>query len=316
MNIYWQDADGSIPPTDAVFGWVPFSKDFLLPKIEQVTRIEELPPPTKPIRIIQKSFLPHKKQWCENILKAKEALSHNILEKVVLARIATFECITPPDPFAITAKLKSRAKNATVFCYAFENMAFLGASPELLFSKQGNTIQTEAVAGTLRRGNTPKEDVRLEKELFDSEKAQSEIYPVIHYLKRNLPSLSFSPVYVKKTPNVQHLCAKAEGICEETLDNSAIIQKIHPTPALLGLPTNAALDFIKKTESFQRGLYGGTLGWSTPQKSVWIVAIRCCLIQGATVKLYTGAGIVPGSNPEEEWDELNHKMELYKDIFI
>lgn len=315
MNIYWQDADGSVPPMDAIFGWVPFSKDFFLPKIQSVKRIKELPPPTKPIRVIRKTFLPNKDLWRENVLKAKLALSQNALQKVVLARVVTLECETAPDPFAVTAKLQMNAKNSTVFCYAFDDMAFLGASPELLFCKQEQTIHTEAVAGTIRRGHFAEEDLLLEKELLSCQKSQSEIFPVIDHLKKNLPSLSFSPLYVKKTPNVQHLCAKGEGPVKDSLETHEIINKIHPTPALCGVPTNAAFTFIKQTEPFERGLYGGALGWSSPQKSVWIVAIRCCLIQGKTVKLYTGAGIVPGSNPEEEWDELNHKMGLYKEIF-
>ena len=316
MNIFWMDRDGSEPPENGSFGYCPFSQNSPL-LCESVTRIRNLPPPTKPIRVMRRTFLPTREEWSLNMEKTRE---QKTFDKVVLARCCVFECETAPDPFAVTARLLTQAQNSTVFCYANEQMAFLGATPELLFSKVGRELQSEAVAGTCKRGKTTKEDKTLEEALLVNQKAVSEIAPVAAFLQDRLSLLCsplvFSPLHVRKTPNVQHLCMQVEGRLHQETPDAKILQQIHPTPALCGSPTKNARDWIAKIEPFERGLYGGALGWSTPEKSVWVVAIRCCLIQNTTVKLYTGAGIVAKSNPQEEWEELDHKMELYKDIFV
>lgn len=321
MKIFWVDGEGNAPPENAVFGCCPFSSNFPSPSFSAVTRIQQLPLLTQPIRVLRRTFLPSQEQWSSLIHDTTHAIEKKAFNKVVLARCCVLECERPPDPFAVTASLLAKAKNSTVFCYAFENKAFLGASPELLFSRNGLEIQTEAVAGTCRRGDTTEEDIALEEELLKNKKAASEIHPVMTHLQNSLFSyctspLSFSPFHVRKTSNVQHLSAQAHGKLRASISDAQLIQSIHPTPALCGTPTQNAFDWIKNKEPFQRGLYGGALGWQTPEKSVWVVAIRCCFIEDTIVKLYTGAGIVAGSNPQDEWEELNHKMSLYKDIFI
>ncbi len=320
MNVFWVDREGNPPPEGAFFGLLPFIQT--TPSyFRSVKRVLSLPPPSLPIRVLRRDFSPGKKEWISTIKKTTEAICQKKFDKVVLARCCTLECETAPDPFAVTASLLKKAENSTVFCFANEEMAFLGASPELLFLKKGEEIESEALAGTCRRGKSESEDLILEKALFESVKTQSEISPVISFLQNRLSPLCASllnpsPLHIRKTQNVQHLCMQFKGRLREAISNDQILQAIHPTPALCGTPSREALDWILKKEPFERGFYGGSLGWITPEKSVWVVAIRCCLIQNTTVKLYTGAGIVAGSDPEAEWEELGHKMELYKEIFV
>lgn len=321
MKVYWRNPEGKSPPKGASFGCRPFFKDAHIPSFDSVTRIEDLPPPTEPIFLIRKNFLPSKPDWISSVKSTTDAIGNQAFEKVVLARCCILECKTPPDPFAITAHLQTRAKNATVFCFANEKMAFLGATPELLFSKKGNAIQSEALAGTRPRGQTSVEDVKIEHELLQNRKTHKEIAPVQKFLDQKLSDLcieppSFSPIYVRKTQNVQHLCSDVKAKLRTNITDCQILDQIHPTPALCGTPSEKAFDWIRKHEPFDRSLYGSAIGWSTPEESVWIVAIRCCLIKNTTVHLYTGVGIVPGSDPKEEWEELNAKMNLYQGIFI
>lgn len=320
MNVFWMDRDGVFPPEDACFGCVPFiqkSPSYFT----SVNRVRHLPSLTLPIRVLQRTFSPGKEEWMAKVRQTTQAIEQNIFDKVVLARCCTLECETAPDPFAVTARLLEKAKNSTVFCFAEGQTAFLGATPELLFSKRGKEIESEALAGTCRRGNEENEDKDLEEALFANGKARREIFPVAHFLQNRLSPLcasplTCSPLHVRKTSNVQHLCMQIQGRLQEKVSDGDILEKIHPTPALCGMPPKPALHWILQKEPFERGFYGGTFGWSTPKQSVWMVAIRCCLIQNTTVKLYTGAGIVAGSDPEEEWEELNRKMELYRDIFV
>lgn len=320
-KIYWRDPEGKSPPRGASFRCRPFFKEAPTPSFNCATRVENLPPPSKPIRLLHKNFLPAKSEWISSVVNTTDAIETQAFEKVVLARCCTLECETVPDPFAITAHLETKAKNATVFCFANEKMAFLGATPELLFSRKGNAIQSEALAGTRPRGKTAIEDLKNEHELLQNQKTRKEIVPVQKFLTQKLSPLcieppSFSPIYVRKTQNVQHLCSKTQGILRQNITDAKILDQIHPTPALCGAPTENAFNWIHEHEPFDRSLYGSAIGWSTPEESVWIVAIRCCLIKNTTVQLYTGVGIVQGSDPEEEWEELNAKMNLYQGIFL
>src|SRR3990167_1434576 len=99
----------------------------------------------------------------------------------------------------------------------------------------------------------------------------------------------------------------------ETPDEE-IVKTLHPTPALCGMPKQTAYTLIHEEEPFERGLYGGALGWRSTDAAEYIVGIRSCLVQGSTATLFSGAGIVKDSNAEDEWDELNQKIRLYEGI--
>ena len=306
MRVYWEDPSGNTPPEDATFSFCPFlGKEPI--SLNKVTRVTNLPSPRR-YQVQSHFFSPSKEKWIQMIEKTK----NEKIPKVVLARCCTLQCLDAPDPFAVLAKLKEKGKNSTLFCISDEKKAFLGASPEILFSRNKMEIELEAVAGTrlIHEDRT---------EFLTSKKDLSEIEPVIEYLVESLSPFctnppQFTKIGLKETPNLLHLHAKGRAILKEASDQT-VIANIHPTPALCGLPKARAMEWIKANEPFERGLYGGTLGWSLKDESNWIVAIRCCEIEGKTVKLYTGAGIVPLSDPGKEWEELNNKMALFEDIF-
>ncbi len=320
MKIFWRDREGRSPPSDALFSWRPFFPDVSIPMGPSI-RVTELPPHPQAVPVLNRHFLPDKGGWCLAVEKALGLIRKQELEKIVLARCCVLECATPPDPFAITAMLQSRAQNATLFCLANEEMAFLGATPERLFKREKDRIESEAIAGTRKRGKTPEEDVKWEKELLSSSKDLREFAPVHNFLSQSLAPLCFgpiasSPLQVCKTKTVQHLYIHLSGALKKGITDREILDQIHPTPALCGWPKKNAFGWIRNLEPFERGLYGGAIGWSAPDAAEWVVAIRSCLIRGRFVYLYTGTGIVEGSDPEAEWDELNVKMKLYEEIFL
>lgn len=313
MKIYWENREGIKPPKNATFHFKSFDSKT---SISTNAQFIDLPPP-QTANVIKKTYLPSYSDWEKSIEKALEKK----IPKVVLARSTLLELDTSPDPFAITAALKKKAKNSFIFCIQFDDFSFLGATPERLFKKEENSLLTEAMAGTRKRGKTALEDHLLEKELLNSSKDSSEISPVKHYLSEKLSPLcisppQFDPFSIYKTSNVQHLYTPCRGRLKENISDDQILNAIHPTPALCGTPKDEAFSFIEEVEPFNRGFYGGALGWSFEEESEWIVAIRSCILQKNQAILYSGTGIVSGSSPQEEWDELNQKIKLFDDIFL
>lgn len=316
MRIYWSDREGNPAPSHCQFRWRPF---FSNPFTQTTTQQTKLPSPAS-YRVIQQTFLPDKRSWIENVERALTAIEQKQIEKVVLARACILELEETPDPFAITAALKQKAQGAFVFCIESPSSAFLGATPERLFARQGNTIVSEALAGTCRRGQTAEEDQRLQKILLNSQKENREFRFVEEYLKQTLTPictapLHFSPLTIHQTQNVQHLYCYCKGELKEKVSDETILNLLHPTPALCGTPKLKAYSLIQQLEPFERGLYTGVIGWATPEASEWAVGVRSCLIEGTRVTLFSGAGIVAGSNPILEWEELNQKLSLYQEIF-
>jgi len=316
LKFFWSDRDGKAPPPNCTFHIKPFASGNGYSFSAKQT---VLPPPLS-YKVLKQTYLPTRDMWIASVEKALQLIQKKELEKVVLARTCTLELEKEPDPFAIAAALKGKAQGAFVFCVQSDTEAFLGASPERLFTRKERQLLSEAIAGTRRRGTTTAEDEQLKNELLNSPKDFRELSPVQAYLKTALRPLctsfpSFSPISIHQTQNVQHLYSKCSGILREGATDEQILMSLHPTPALCGTPKNKAYSVIKELEPFERGHYGGAIGWTTPEASEWIVGIRSCLIRGKTATLYSGTGIVEGSDPEEEWDELNQKLKLYESIF-
>ena len=264
------------------------------------------PQTTKAIRI---NYLPEKKQWMELVKEALDEIRAGRLQKVVLARESQLELPFAPHPMAIAAALQKKSKGAALYCIQNDCGAFLGATPEKLFSRKGRFIESEALAGTQWEG-APFTD-----------KEKREIDPVADFLQASLKPLcedrlEFLPLEIYETGYLQHLKRSVRGKLYPHVLDSEIIDRLHPTPALGGAPQKNALQFIREMEPFQRGLYGGTIGWSHGDETECYVAIRSCWLEGKTARLHTGVGIVASSDPEREWEELNQKLKLYEGILL
>lgn len=301
MKLFWRSKEGTAPPPNASFFLQPFQGSATPIEAEVIT---DLPTPAS-FKALCRTDRPTKKEWILAVEKALEQIERGELQKVVLARQTVFHFEQDIDPFAFTATLEKRAKGASLFCLQFdENNAFLGASPERLFKRSGNSILCDAMAATQRIGNS------------FSEKEKREFQFVQDYLNETLREYThspavFSPLSSHETANVQHLHTRGEAHLKPAVSDLTLLEKLHPTPALCGTPKQKAFDYIIDEEPFSRNLYGGVIGWTTPEKSDWTVAIRCCLLTKNSACIYTGTGIVAGSNPEEEWEELETKLSLY-----
>jgi menaquinone-specific isochorismate synthase len=259
--------------------------------------------------------------WKENVERALSAFSEGRLGKVVLARRAEFGFDRDLDPTLLLESLKA----ATPGCFHFyaepeDGIAFLGASPERLFRRDGRSVESEAVAGTRARGVSSVEDEGLRDDLLHSAKDRVEHTYVSKGIREALEPLCEvleieDHVSEMKLARGRHLRSKVGGALEDGVTDSALLDAMHPTPAVGGYPRNEALEQIQDLEPFDRGWYAGPVGWIGQEASEFAVGIRSGLVRGRTLALFSGAGIVAGSVPEEEWAEIEQKIGDFTGIF-
>ncbi|XP_052116277.1 isochorismate synthase 2, chloroplastic isoform X4 [Arachis duranensis] len=213
---------------------------------------------------------------------------------------------------------KVESENAYQFLLQPPNApAFIGNTPEQLFHRKWLHITSEALAGTRARGVSIALDRQIELDLLTSPKDDIEFTIVRDTIRRKLEGVCEKVVIkpkkmIRKLPRIQHLFAQLASRLRSEEDEFEILSSLHPSPAVCGFPTEEAQLLIAKTEVFDRGMYGGPVGWFGGGESEFAVGIRSALVEkdhGALI--YAGTGIVEGSNPYLEWDELELKTSQF-----
>jgi len=241
-------------------------------------------------------------------------------EKIVLARAVDAVAPSALHPLGVLNALRQRFPE----CYAFSagnghGQSFIGATPERLVRVIDGTLATEALAGSAPRGRTAAEDARFASELLRSEKDRREQRLVLDSVLRRLRALGIEaaaegPARIKRMQNVQHIHTPVRGAMPDGMHILDAVSALHPTPAVGGTPREAACAHIPTLEPFERGLYAGPLGWVDPQGGgEFVVGIRSALVDGDRARLYAGAGIVAGSEPEREFRETELKFRAVLD---
>ncbi len=265
--------------------------------------------------ILHRSDSPSFPEWESNVNTALEQIGKGLLQKVVLARSTVILLEKPVSPWDMLAKLKEHHHPSTTLFLVQRSpvTAFIGATPEKLYQRKGKEIRTMALAGTCQRGSGPDEDYFLRQELLASEKEQHEVAIVHRELMASLETLcqsmkSDDKPSILETRNLFHLLYSLQGELRPDIADRQLLQLLHPTPALGGAPRAKALRLIKTLEPFRRGWYGAPLGWFSEDEADVAVGIRSAMIQNNKVHLFAGAGIVTGSDPAKEWEELDNKI--------
>jgi menaquinone-specific isochorismate synthase len=270
---------------------------------------------------VTRNDLPDKDGWCKNVQAALNAFEPEKYEKVVLARKATLEFDQPLDAAFLLQALKATTPQCFHFCFQpFWDTAFVGASPERLYRRDGDLIRTEAIAGSRPRGASADEDQALSHQLISSEKELREhryVAQTIHETLTRLCSVSeaINKPSLLKLERCQHLISTFKGKLRADVKDSDLLRQFHPTPAVGGWPTERALRHIAHLEPFDRGWYAGPVGWIGKDAAQFVVGIRSGLIEKNLLHLFSGAGIVMGSTPEGEWDEIENKISDFLSVF-
>ncbi|XP_039118562.1 isochorismate synthase 2, chloroplastic isoform X2 [Dioscorea cayenensis subsp. rotundata] len=270
--------------------------------------------------IISWNHVPTKASWNTSVKKALQIIRSRDSElvKVVLARCSTYVTDTCIDPVTLLSCLQVEGENAYQFYIQPPDApAFIGNTPEQLFHRKYLNISSEALAGTRARSLNKDEDLQIGRELLFSPKDHIEFTIVRESIRRKLESICDEVLVepskaLRKLPRVQHLCAQLSGRLMSEDDEFAILASLHPSPAVCGLPMEEARQFIKNNEMFDRGMYAGPVGWFGGRESEFAVGIRSALVgKGFSTLIYAGAGIVEGTNPCSEWDELDLKASQF-----
>lgn len=277
-------------------------------------------PPLSPVMVVDNEHIPDKQAWKSMIIRALQAIDQGHLDKVVLARKSNLKLNQALKPIEIIKESQKVNHNCYQFMLALsEHKGFIGATPERLFYRDEKSLQTEALAGTVSAGKTFAEKEQLADWLLNDEKNQHENMLVVNDICQRLDGklkwISVVESEVLSLRKVQHLCRKIKGELYE-IDDANCLAWLQPTAAVAGFPREKALQFIKENEPFERQWYAGSMGYLSEKQSEFIVTLRSAFINGDTISLYAGAGIVKGSDPEHEWFEIETKADVLKSVFI
>ncbi len=235
--------------------------------------------------------------------------------KIVLARAIDLETDQTFHPLTALNGLRQRFPDCFSFSIANgRGDSFIGASPERLVRVSRGVLESDVLAGSIQRGSGAAEDARLGAQLLASDKDLHEHQVVLDSVKRRLVALGLEPQHaahpgVRKLANVQHLHTPVRAALGSEVQLLDTVSMLHPTPAVGGSPQAPAIAAIPALEGFSRGLYAGALGWLNARGGgEFMVGIRSALVRGNRARIYAGAGIVKGSEPEKEWQETELKL--------
>ena len=259
--------------------------------------------------------------YLDAVAAARDAVRAGSLTKAVIARPILVEAGAPISIHAVLRRLRATFSSS----YRFSVDGFVGASPELLVEVDGPVIRSHPLAGTTPRTGDVDNDARLAAELQASTKNQIEHRVVIDDVHdRLLPYVSYldwePEPSVVTVANVQHLGTRMEGRLSQPGPSAVeLVRALTPTPALGGHPRDAALELIERVEGFERGRYGGAVGWVDAHgDGTWAVAIRCAEFAAdrRSARLVAGGGIVADSEPLAELAETQAKFQAMLSAII
>jgi isochorismate synthase len=281
--------------------------------------LSESPPPlVGGFQITQESPVD---RYLRAVTTARDAVRDQWLTKAVIARAIRVHSDHPMDIAAILHRLRTSFGSS----YRFSVDGLVGASPELLVEIDSETVRSHPLAGTTTRTGDPATDERLAAELIASVKNQVEhrividvvhdtLLPYVSYLDWE-PEPSIVPV-----ANVQHLGSAVEGRLSQPQPSViTLVRALSPTPALGGHPRDVAIDLISEVEGFERGRYGGAVGWvNATGHGIWAVTIRCAEFSDdrRSARLVAGGGIVAESDPMAELAETQAKFQAMLSALI
>lgn len=250
--------------------------------------------------------------WQGLVAQAVTRIAAGELDKVVLARDLVATLTEPLDVRAPLTKLADDYPS----CWTFNVDGFFGSTPEMLVRLERGLVTSRVLAGTIRRTGDDGHDMALagslarsSKDLEEHEYAVRSVADALapHCTSMNVPEAPF----VLHLPNVMHLATDVTGVIKDEASALTLAASLHPSAAVGGTPTPAAVALIAEIEQLDRGRYAGPVGWiGASGDGEWGIGLRSAQVEGdgSQVRLFAGCGIVADSIPADELAESNAKL--------
>ena len=249
-------------------------------------------------------------EWQQAVAAAVRRITCGDLRKVVLARDLYASADEPIDARVLLRRLAARYPG----CFTFACAGLVGATPELLIRRTGRKVSALVLAGTMPRGATAAEDAELAAALLGSAKNNEEHGYAVVSLRDAIAPLCQALRMAQRPEllrfaNVQHLGTWVHGTLAADHSALALAAALHPTAAVGGTPTDAAIELIRELENMDRERYAGPVGWvDADGNGEWGIALRCAQLTAERARLFAGCGIVADSDPAAELAEAQVKF--------
>jgi len=252
-------------------------------------------------------------EYCRKIEKIQEYIREGDVYEVNLTQQIKGDFFG--NSFALFKKLFQ--KNTAPFSayLNFETLKIISNSPELFLKCQNRKVETRPIKGTINRGVTPEQDRENKSHLLISQKDQAELYMIIDLLRNDLGKVceygSIKVIKRKKIEaykNVFHLVGIIEGKMRENVSYPDLIRACFPGGSITGCPKIRCMEIIEELETFSRNIYTGTVFLMNRDFLTSNIVIRTAVINNNTIFLNSGGAITIDSDPEQEYEETEHKL--------
>tara|TARA_B100000965_G_scaffold172161_1_gene143790 strand:- start:569 stop:1969 length:1401 start_codon:yes stop_codon:yes gene_type:complete len=252
-----------------------------------------------------------KSQYRDALAKGIELINTGDLDKLVLATRQFLFLRKPLDPLKLLSRLRVQQTNSCRFLWQKNNdESFFGASPERLISLNKNYLIIDALAGTAKKNDDGKELLSSSKDLREHHFVVKSILEQL--LRNGVQASHHSQPKLMTQGHLIHLHTLIQAYVKDKSPLS-LVEVLHPTPAVAGLPLSKSLSWLRALEPFDRQTYASPVGWiDKNQNSEFRVAIRYGHVRGRKLELFAGAGLVKGSTVEGEMQEVALKFEVLR----
>jgi len=230
------------------------------------------------------------------------AIRRGELDKAVLARDVLIRPEGPVDRGTLVDRLLAAHPGASVF--AIDGL--VGASPETLVTVHEGLVTARVLAGTIAPGLGD----RLAASAKDQHEHELAARSVLDALAPHVEALEASGPFLLELPHLTHLATDVKGRIADGSDVLALVEALHPTAAVAGTPTDAAMRWIHEVEPLDRGRYAGPVGWmDAAGNGEWAIALRSAQARpDGSFHAFAGAGIMADSDPGGELAETDLKL--------
>ncbi len=253
----------------------------------------------------------NKEKHISRIEKSLKKLSSGALQKVVISRVETL-IIDKQTPIEWFKNMCSLYPNTYCYCWYHPKVGmWLGASPETLISLHKNSFKTIALAGTMAYQGT----TNVQWGAKEKEEQQMVVDSMLNVLKSVVSTIEKGETVTQKAGSLLHLKTIIKGSLKKANQLGELVEILHPTSAVCGLPQLKAQAFILANEGYNRNFYTGYLGEYKPEENTELyVNLRCMEVAEKQVKIYVGGGITTASDPVLEWEETVNKSKIMKAV--